>query len=185
MASKVTPVTPQSSSSVLDTGSGHALNGGGKHGGKVFPSSPINAPIVSAVPVSPTAPAVTGSTVQTVDKTVERALSAVSSPAHSEVAKKPSTARSDASMADRLRAKLEVNTDVAVTQNLTSPTDNANQGSTDPNAAAPLLSSPRKKITMTEVVSAKAVASRKRRGTVESTEIREGMDAEGRKVVNQ
>lgn len=46
--------------------------------------------------------------------------------------------------------------------------------------------SPRKAgLTIAEVVSAKAIAAKKRRATVESTKIDESVDVEGHKVVNQ
>lgn len=153
--------------------------GGGS--ARVYPSSPS----LSIVPVSPTLPTVITSTspgpakmTKDMTKDLPRVMSSV--PGHLGGEAGPNALRSKQSLASRVRMGMGDSGQVP---------DAVFDNSDAPVVARPeplVVSTTAHRITSIEqVVSAKAVAAKKRRGTVESTEIKESMDQQGHKVVNQ
>lgn len=173
---------PQNGSSkALGTSVSVAVPHRGDMGNKVFPDSPSKCIVVSVVPVSP-AMAASHSSASPPDvskdlkrmRTWELADHAPMAVAGSALPLPVSTSQANELLVENIDSPLADPVQKVLAEH------GSGQG-----LALVMPTSPRKGFSIGEVVSAKAVASKKRRGTVESTEIRESIDTQGRKIVNQ
>lgn len=178
-------MSPQGSASSNST----VLGGGPLRGpvgaaGKVFPVSPAHSDgPVSVVPLSPSAPAGNVKSPIFSPKKPPSPLPGVQVP--------PDPVDSGAVPSGEPQEITTPSTATAVVEDPVvsafSEQAGAGSGSGNPLSLSVVVepSSPRRVLTIGDVVSAKAAAARKRRGTVESTEVRESLDGEGHKMINQ
>ena len=168
------------SSKALGTSVSVAVPHRGDMGNKVFPDSPSKCIVVSVVPVSP---AVAASHSSASPPDVSKDLKRVRT--WELAGQAPVVAGSALPLPDSTSQANELHV-----ENIDSPLADpvqkvlAEHGSGQ-GLALVMPTSPRKGFSIGDVLSAKAVASKKRRGTVESTEIRESIDTQGHKIVNQ
>jgi hypothetical protein len=191
-ASRTATVTPQTSSNAISSMAAPGTSPSKADKSKVFPMSPARSIVVSVVPDSPTVDTVS-STAHT-PKTASD-LRRIQSAVPNAMSSHTFSVSEVKSVNDGLsggKSRLSVDTtklfDVQVGDSTSlSPPDGKVEAEGEVRPPALLVSpvSPRKGFSLGEVLSAKAVASRKRRATVESTRLNESLDAEGHKVVNQ